>query len=193
MPPLRAQNLDFSKIISLVADSERVERLFEEYFKTQSDSFRDINNAYQNEAGAKLNQVTYALKAIYLAQREYSFDLLNPEMMKRIGFYAEAFYLFAFRAKKAISYVPGLFEISCEGVRNVRNHLIQHPEGRSSQIVFGGLVITPEGGPIVKGIRYAAQGDLWQSSGLYIDAGEFLGEMLQMLTFSISSAVAQDR
>ena len=46
----------------------------------------------------------------------------------------EAFYYFAWRTHTIVSSLPHLHSFKCVGVRDVRNHLIEHPEGRNSRV-----------------------------------------------------------
>ena len=46
----------------------------------------------------------------------------------------EAFYYFAFRLRQVIQQLPDLNNFECKGVRNVRNKLLEHPEGADSGV-----------------------------------------------------------
>jgi hypothetical protein len=169
------------ELLPLIEMSDAAERAFQRYFDSRGAEFKREQNAYHNEIGTKLGQITYALQAVHASLVAHEGDRLNHKLMERVAFYTEAFYLFAFRAKTAIARVPGLSDIKCDGVRNVRNHLIEHPEGGSSGIIFGGFTITSWTGPVVKGIRYAEQSDRWRDHGLYANAKEYFDNLLSMM------------
>jgi hypothetical protein len=70
----------------------------------------------------------------------------------RLG--AEAFYYFAFRIRKILRNAefpfPGFAKFEASGVRDVRNHLIEHPEGGASRVMNQTWSWTPETGIALK-------------------------------------------
>lgn len=62
--------------------------------------------------------------------------IANDELFNNAKFYVESYYYFAFRIYKILTHknkpLPFLENFSCPGVLMSRNHLIEHPEGASS-------------------------------------------------------------
>lgn len=60
----------------------------------------------------------------------------SDELFNNGKFYTESFYYFSFRIYKILTHkskpLPFLEEFTCPGVLMTRNHLIEHPEGASS-------------------------------------------------------------
>jgi len=89
----------------------------------------------------------------------------------------EAFYFFASRIRTILRHksrpVPGLEGFECEGVRNVRNKLLEHPEGSDSQIFIQSWGWGAPRGPVLKAARYGGQEAVFPDPGLYANAEEF--------------------
>ncbi len=100
----------------------------------------------------------------------------------------EAFYYLAFRLRQAIRQLPDLNNFECEGVRNVRNKLIEHPEKSDSGVIHGSFGYgDTETGPVLKMIRFPLKNTLWQDAGLWVNAREFE----QNLTTKINAALSE--
>lgn len=95
------------------------------------------------------------------------------ELMSLVELYSETFYWIAARAMKAASHLPGLKSLDAPGVRNVRNHLIEHTEGKSSKVFNGGFGYGKPRGPVLAGLRTSATPDAWPDAGLFVNAEEF--------------------
>ncbi len=99
----------------------------------------------------------------------------------------ESYYYFAFRLRQILrnSAHPfvGLASFESVGVRDVRNHLIEHPEGKSSRIFNRTFSWAQESGMHLKTGRQA-----WESSE-FIDAG-FVANSDE---FNISLSASLDR
>lgn len=89
----------------------------------------------------------------------------------------EAFYYFAGRIRTILrnpqAPLPGLTNFECEGVRNVRNKLLEHAEGKDSQVSIQSFGWGAANGPVLKSIRYSSQKHIFPDQGLYINAEEF--------------------
>jgi len=85
----------------------------------------------------------------------------------------EAFYFIADRARIVVKKLPLLRSFDAPGVRTVRNHLLQHPEGADSGVIENGFSFGLEQGPVVKGVRRANKVAVFPDSGLYVNANEF--------------------
>jgi hypothetical protein len=89
----------------------------------------------------------------------------------------ESYYYFAFRLRKLLRNkthpFPGLGTFDCLGVRDVRNHLIEHPEGATSRIFNRTFSWTKESGMHLKTGRQAWEGDAFSDAGFVANSYEF--------------------
>ena len=90
----------------------------------------------------------------------------------------EAFYYCAGRARTVLRDVyPGLGTFEAEGVRDVRNQLLEHPEGKNSTVIENGTSFGFDCGPVIKGVRRADKVHIFPDKGLYINAQEFAANL----------------
>lgn len=89
----------------------------------------------------------------------------------------ETFYYFAGRVRtilrNAQAPLPGLTSFECAGVRNTRNKLLEHPEGKDSQVSIQSFGWGGSQGPVIKALRYGGQENVFPDRGLYENAEEF--------------------
>ena len=117
------------------------------------------------------------------AQKEWYKSMETPEMLSAheailsitepLEFFTEAFYWFAARVRSVIRSLPRLESFEAEGVRNVRNHLLEHPEGKSSGVLINSFGYGLKQGPVIKALRYDHQRTVWPDAGLFVNASEF--------------------
>jgi hypothetical protein len=97
----------------------------------------------------------------------------------------EAFYYFASRVRTILKHhlkpIPGLTKFECVGVRNTRNHLIEHAEGKDSQIFIRSFAWGGQQGPVLKAVRYGGQEGIFRDKGLYENAEEFRSNLEKLL------------
>jgi hypothetical protein len=102
-------------------------------------------------------------------------------LMFEIQLYAECFYYFAGRARSIVLGMPKLQSFEAAGVRDVRNHLIEHPEGRASRVMSRSFAFGGGNGPVVKAVREASE-TAHPDAGLYANAREFAVNLDTALT-----------
>lgn len=86
----------------------------------------------------------------------------------------EAFYYCAGRARAVLRAVyPALGQFEAVGVRDVRNQLLEHPEGKNSTVIENGTSFGFDCGPVIKGVRRVDKVHIFPDKGLYINAQEF--------------------
>lgn len=142
----------------------------------------DELNAITTEAGARLKEHVGRVKAEGLS---YEDTPMPPEsqmsrdegyrsiaLMFEIQLHVECFYYFAARARSIIRGMPQLKSFEAAGVRNVRNHLIEHPEGRTSQVLSRSFGFGGANGPVVKALRESTE-TAHPDAGLFANAQEF--------------------
>lgn len=97
----------------------------------------------------------------------------------------ECFYYLAGRVRAIVKNprkpLPGLVSFECEGVRNVRNKLLEHAEGNDSQVSIQSFGSGGQNGPVLKAIRYAGQEQVFPDRGLYANAEEFRENLEKVL------------
>lgn len=107
--------------------------------------------------------------------------------------YTETFYYLAFRFRQILTTqnkvtgnypLPDLRNFEAAGIRDVRNHLLEHPEGRTSQVFSQDHSLGGSDGPKLK---IDATGAAHVDSGLFVNAAEFK----QCLEAVLTRALAQ--
>ncbi len=144
------------------------------------------------EALIRLEQATYLLRRFRTLELEHDEKdgqlgkttiERRVELAKRVhelGFeiklIGEAFYYFAFRARQALRHENG-FDLGCEtvGVRDVRNHLIEHSDKKSGVLVSWWVFRCPEG------LILAPDDNKGLDKGIYPNASEFIDEVTRGL------------
>lgn len=114
-------------------------------------------------------------------------DLAQFEMR----LYSDAFYFFAGRARALVRHkanpLPGLGSFEAAGVRDVRNHLIEHPEGSASHVFALSWAWGGPQGPVLKAVRHEGQEDTFPDAGLYVNAQVFRDHLEALLTSAIAN------
>lgn len=147
-----------------------------------------FNAALADEVEARLEQLDFLLSRIHqldLERIEY-LGRPNPELPSHgkellsnafeIRLLTEAFYYFAGRLRRIIRHeeqpCPLLTSFECVGVRDVRNKLLEHPEGQDSRIFNWSWTVGNPEGPILKVHREPHEVAVFPDRGLYANAQE---------------------
>jgi hypothetical protein len=170
---------------------EHTIKLFDEYYRHQDKVNASFNKDLACEARKRLVQLGKILGRVFMLEREAERlelsrgmhqageDPMVDKIVRRISeitdeleFLTEAFYYFAFRLRRILKVLPGLAGFECEGIRDVRNKLIEHPEQRDSNVYIlsfghGGIQ-----GPVIKALRHDNQSDVFVDRGLFVNAIE---------------------
>lgn len=99
----------------------------------------------------------------------------------RYELWTESFYWVGGRARSILRTMPGLNGFEGEGVRNVRNKLIEHAEAKDSAVMICSFASGGAAGPVVKAVRYQDQQSLWPDAGLYSNVLAFATELVRRL------------
>jgi hypothetical protein len=91
----------------------------------------------------------------------------------------EAFYYFAERIRTIARDSLPFIKFKANGVRDVRNKLIEHSDHKDSRILAQSFGFGGEHGPVIKGGRPANEGDKFPDRGLYLNADEFGSSLLR--------------
>jgi hypothetical protein len=153
------------------------------------------------EVRERLQQLDYMITRVRDAESAANKALSTTPIQPFLGhvfemkLMAESFYFFAARVRSILKHgsrpIPGLNNFECEGVRNVRNKLIEHPEGRDSQIFIRSWAWGASRGPVLKAVRHGGQEDVFPDPGLYANAEEFRDNLMQVLKHAIKSRSAR--
>src|SRR4051812_33311547 len=114
-----------------------LEARYGEYFERQRTSHSGRTFDFMLEARSRLRQLVHIVSRLedLQASRDGHTDS-KREKWTEMEVYTEAFYWISFRLLKVVQHLPGLESYKSVGVRDVRNMLIQHPEGKASGITF---------------------------------------------------------
>lgn len=163
----RLQQLDYivDRVQTLEAESESA-------LKRSGDALRSHVELLK-EKGIPFEQVP--------APPEVKITKAESEVCERAFFeirlLTEAFYYIAARVRAILCHkkspLPGLSKFECVGVRDVRNKLLEHTEGKDSQVFIQSFGFGGANGPVLKAIRYSGQESIFPDAGLYKNATEF--------------------
>jgi len=127
-----------------------------------------------------------------LIQLDIVLEYLNKARMIRaeeeILLFTETFYHFAWRLVEVLNSSKFSFEgfskrkPRAEGIRYVRNLLIQHPEKHETKILRPSFTMAAASGPVLKAVRLGPDTvDAVYDRGLFANAQELHDEILQIL------------
>lgn len=163
----RLQQLDF--IIAKVRELEAIEAAA---YKRPNDALREHCAALQ-DPGIAFESVLAPLEVNITGEEAAKVTQASFEMK----LFTESFYYLAGRVRTITKHhsapLPRLGSFECVGVRNVRNHLLEHAEGASSQIFICSFGSGGPNGPVIKAMRYGGQEQVFPDAGLYQNATEF--------------------
>jgi hypothetical protein len=171
-------------------------------------SFDSHRNALLTESVSKLEKLSFILKKCYetdaavhqlptlifqeimSGKSSNKYDQMFADKLLELGVYSEAFYYTAFRVYKIHEELGIKFK--CVGVRDVRNHLIEHPEVLSQSIGTG----NSGNGPVLKNGRQQGampkkkdEMDVFQDKGLFVNFKDFI-ESFDRRLLSVSTTVS---
>lgn len=117
---------------------------------------------------------------------EKSDDRLEMDkLIFEIEMFTESFYYLAGRMRTILKHeskpLPGLNSFESVGARNVRNHLLEHAEGRSSRVLMQSFGVGGEQGPTIKVEREEGQEDIFPDAGLWANAVEIARNFEKLL------------
>lgn len=108
-------------------------------------------------------------------------------LMFEIEMYTESFYYLAGRMYTILKkgFLPGLESFKCIGARDVRNKLLEHADGKQSQIYIQSFGIGGDQGPTLKIERPQGQEMIFPDAGLYANTEEIRSNLEKLLTASL--------
>jgi hypothetical protein len=114
-------------------------------------------------------------------------------LMFEIELYTESFYYLAGRMRTALrkGSLPGLRSFECPGARDVRNKLLEHPEGNDSRVFGQSFGVGGEEGPRLKVEREGDQEAVFPDAGLWANAKEIKDEFERLLDGVLSTEAAR--
>jgi hypothetical protein len=125
----------------------------------------------------------------------FEVDLTFPPRTERWFFktmyHTEALYMHAFRVRDAVRHkskpIPGLSSFDAPGVRDVRNHLLIHPEG--AQIYSRSFLWGPETGPVIRPKRSPSEAGKHEDQGLVHNMIEYFERFTHLAMQATPGAV----
>lgn len=92
--------------------------------------------------------------------------------------FTDCAYLLAWRASGAIDKLPGLNGFKPVGVRDVRNKLIEHVDGKDIGILMNSFGWGGPQGPVVRAIRTEDKKDLFPDAGLFVNMTAYSDDLV---------------
>lgn len=102
------------------------------------------------------------------------------EMEKKLERTAVEFYQIAHRITHITGKLPRLTSFQCKAIRTIRNHLIEHPEGKESGITYDSFAYSKNEGPFIKGTREGQQTQ-FMDAGFKKNSEEFIWKLKKAL------------
>lgn len=178
--------------------SELVDK-FRKYIALLAQAEGETNQARNDlasEAVERLNQLAFISEQLQVTDKQFGTVLMvsrtneqgeiehynaAPERDEQLRFtmrlLTESYYYFAFRLRQLVRNdihpFRGLSKFDCIGVRDVRNHLIEHPEGASSRIFNRTFSWTKETGMQLKTGRHPEEKKTFSDPGFIFNSNEF--------------------
>ncbi len=179
----------------------QLDRYFEEIAKLEPGT---TEHELSVEAGERLAQIDFLHQRVVELQTESqkvsdqlfavinehggqytdSEDRFKPVLKEatfQIRLYAESFYYFAARFVAILKRYPAFKSLDVPGIRNVRNHLIEHSDKPSSGITQQNWSHGSGIGPMFKTSRRKGQKSIPQDKGLFVNATELRQKVEQKL------------
>lgn len=176
--------------------------MFDNYYVYIDKKYNGIYNDFGIEARKKLCQINKIVKRIEILDsklgklplmfmKNYTLKQASKKLtiksfkdLEELEFLSECFYYFAHRLIKIIKLLPGFKKFESKRIMIVRNHLIEHPEGKNSGVLMSSFACGGNSGPVIKGARYSSQININKDSGLYVNAKE-LKENLSLILMQV--------
>lgn len=102
----------------------------------------------------------------------------------------ECFYYIAGRLRTILTSklnpIPRLHSFECVGARDVRNKLLEHADGKQSEVFIQSFGWGKENGPVLKAARYSGQETAFPDKGLYVNAQEIKDNLERLLNRMLS-------
>jgi hypothetical protein len=138
-------------------------------------AFRRVNEAIDRQADYFLS-VGRAPDAAHEETKltDEEFKIISSSTFE-MQLFTECFYYIAGRLRTLLQKsgpIPGLESFECKGARDVRNQLLEHVEGKHSQVFIQSFGFGKDNGPVLKAVRYAGQEGTFPDKGLYWNATE---------------------
>jgi hypothetical protein len=154
--------------------------------KTASDYLRRSMETHDQNVARNLQDKSRFFSSPEMAESRHFSDL-HKDLVFQIKLFAEAFYYFAARRRTVLRHFPHLKSLDAPGVRNVRNHLIEHPDKSSSGVTQQNWGFGGQGGPTLKNARRPGQEHVPIDRGLFINAAELRDNIESKLRAALKS------
>lgn len=183
---------------------------FNRYLISLNDNPRTSYHAgLAGEVAERFEQIYFIVSRIEAIEREYIDELRKQDdrdlggqlhfMKTQLSVYGlelriltESFYYFASRVRTIFRHkdrpLPFLHNFECAGVRDVRNHLIEHPEGKESRIFSQSFTFGTYGGPFLKDLRSPLERQHFKDLGFRANLSEFSDNIVAILNRAVSRA-----
>ena len=145
-----------------------------------------------HEALERLDQLNYLGSEVVRFQHLFETELPKEgevenrtDPLFQMTLLTDSFYFIAFRFLDLVNSpdkpLPGLHGLEARGVRDVRNHLLAHPEGRRSRVFTRSWGFDGSRGPVMKPFRSDDEPAVYADAGLFINAFELAAAVCKRL------------
>lgn len=179
---LKTESLDdiSKEIVLLVDDLLPVNKLL----PNESDEFHFMNTVIKLQRAdpavpIKLDNITIAYTDTE-GKSNILHNIENKKKENKLQRLTIEFYQTAFRIIKITEKIPHLNKFTSNGVRDIRNHLIEHPEGKASRITFNSFSYSKNDGPYIKGVRRNNEIN-FMDRGFKVNSQEFISNFTKVL------------
>ena len=139
----------------------------------------------------RLRQLDFILRRLVQVEPRYRQAPNDNDAYLEARTLTESFYYLAFRTRVVLQSLPSLDSFECVDIRDIRNHLIEHPEGKSSGIRTQSFGWGAEAaGPLVKPLRATTETQQFGDKGLFINAAAFRDQLMPLLDRTLAKAGA---
>lgn len=115
-----------------------------------------------------------------------SFIKTNKELEGKLERQSREFYRIAHRMIKIAESLPKLNSFKSKSISIIRNHLIEHPEGKASGITYDTFAYSLTEGPYIKGLRRGGQ-TAHMDEGFKANCKELILNLTQVLENAINN------
>lgn len=114
----------------------------------------------------------------WVQKHGYDVAVAQDKNVEDMQIFTDCAYLLAWRACGAIGNLPGLKGFKPVGVRDVRNKLIEHVEGKDVGTLMSSFGWGQPQGPVVRAIRTEDKKDLFPDAGLFVNMTEYSNDLI---------------
>ena len=146
----------------------------------------DLDEFLRQNPNLKIDNLTVALSPM---SDTFLIDDQDLPKYRELRLMTIQFYQIVHRVLKILSKLPGLKHFRCRPITIVRNQLIEHPEDKSSKILYDSFGFGKITGPVIKALRINGQAGIHEDAGFYPNANAFIHDLEKALINAIEGPI----